>query len=67
MKSASLRTAVLALLEFSHPSVTDADTLHSYAQALDDMADVAEAAGKMVTGDRYRVKATVLRRRALGV
>lgn len=65
MKSASLRTAVLALMEIGHPSVTDRETLLSYAEALEEMAAIAEIAGRPVTAERYRNKAHVLRLRAV--
>lgn len=64
MKSQSLRTAVLALIEFKQPAVSDPDTLNEYADALDEMSFIAQQAGKHVTADRYATKAHVLRMRA---
>ena len=67
MKSNSLRTAALALMEITHPSNTSYETLISYAEALEEMAGIAEEAGRTVTGGRYRTKAQVLRMRANGL
>jgi purine nucleoside phosphorylase len=67
MKSSSLRTAVVALMEVTHPSVSDPTVLREYADALVEMATIAEGMGKMVTGGRYRTKAEVLRMRAMGL
>lgn len=65
MQSATLRTAVLALMEVRNPSTTDRDTLLTYAEALEEMGAIADAADRHVTGDRYRGKAYLLRLRAV--
>lgn len=67
MQSSSLRIAVLALMEVTNPSVSNKDTLISYAEALEEMATVAEDMGRTVTGGRYRTKGQVLRMRAAGL
>ena len=54
-------------MEITHPSNTSYETLISYAEALEEMAGIAEEAGRTVTGGRYRTKAQVLRMRANGL
>jgi len=64
MKSTSLRTAALALMEYNVPTTNDPEVLESYADALHEMANIAYEHDRLVTSGRYMAKANVLRFRA---